>query len=275
MRWRGGAATRPCGRAKSAWPWRRTPPGRGCGAWTTAPVSSGSRTGRGRSSASRPDEVVTMERFEACVHPDDLDLVRRTIERSTRAADELAYAEYRIQSSDGSVRWVASRGRPRSTSGGRPDRLMGVTIDISDRRRAQEELRASEARLEAGVELAGLAFYEVDFGAGVVYVDDRFRDLCGVPPDREQGLAGPGVLDGASASRRPPHVCWTSAGSCTTGGWNGSSSSIASCTRAKGRSGSSTSPASPRATPPDARSSRTASSATSPSASAPRTSCTT
>ena len=135
-----------------------------------------------------PDEVVTMERFEACVHPDDLDLVRRTIERSTRAADELAYAEYRIKSSDSSVRWVASRGRPRSTSGGRPDRLMGVTIDISDRRRAQEELRASEARLEAGVELAGLAFYEVDYFEGSVYVDDRFRDLCGIPPDREQGL---------------------------------------------------------------------------------------
>ena len=42
--------------------------------------------------------------------------------------------------------------------------------------------------MEAGVELAGLAFYEVDFGAGAVYIDDRFRDLCGVPPDREQGL---------------------------------------------------------------------------------------
>ena len=40
----------------------------------------------------------------------------------------------------------------------------------------------------AGAELAGLAFYEVDFGAGALYIDDRFRDLCGIPPDREQGL---------------------------------------------------------------------------------------
>ena len=49
-------------------------------------------------------------------------------------------------------------------------------------------VRASEARLETGAELAGLAFYEVDFVKGVAYVDERLRDLCGVPPDREQGL---------------------------------------------------------------------------------------
>ena len=43
---------------------------------------------------------------------------------------------------------------------------------------------ASEARLASGAELAGLAFYEVDFDAGTMYSDDRLRDLCGVPPDR-------------------------------------------------------------------------------------------
>ena len=51
---------------------------------------------------------------------------------------------------------------------------------------------ASEARLASGAELAGLAFYEVDFGAGTMYSDDRLRDLCGVPPDGSQGL---GVLE--------------------------------------------------------------------------------
>jgi PAS domain S-box-containing protein len=130
-----------------------------------------------------PDEVVTMKRFEACVHPLHLDLVRGTIERSAQAPDEPLYAEYRILSSDGSTRWVASRGRPRSTSGGPPDRLMGVTIDISEHVRAQEELSASQARLEAGVELADLGFYELDYDEGTAHADDRFRDLVGVPPD--------------------------------------------------------------------------------------------
>ena len=134
------------------------------------------------------DEVVDMERFEASVHPDDWDLISGTIERSARSCEPID-VEYRVILPDNRhVRWIASRGRPQSTSTGDPERLMGISIDITERKRDQEALRTSEARLEAGIELAGLAFYEVDFGAGAMYVDDRFRDLCGVPPDREHGL---------------------------------------------------------------------------------------
>jgi PAS domain S-box-containing protein len=56
------------------------------------------------------------------------------------------------------------------------------------RRRADQALRESEARLTAGADLAGLAFFEVDYGAGSTYVDDRFRALFGIPPGRESGL---------------------------------------------------------------------------------------
>ena len=134
-----------------------------------------------------PNEVITMERFAASVHPDDWDLVGEAMERAQRATEPVM-VEYRILPGEGRERWISSRGRPRFTSTGEPERLMGVSIDITGRKRAQEALRASEARLEAGVELAGLAFYEVDFGAGATYIDDRFRDVCGVPPDREKGL---------------------------------------------------------------------------------------
>jgi formate hydrogenlyase transcriptional activator len=51
------------------------------------------------------------------------------------------------------------------------------------RRRADEALRLSEARLASGAALAGLAYYEVDFGARTMFVDARLRELCGVPPD--------------------------------------------------------------------------------------------
>jgi PAS domain S-box-containing protein len=56
------------------------------------------------------------------------------------------------------------------------------------RSRADQALRASEARLAAGADLAGLAFYEVDFGARTVFVDDRFSDVCGIPPESREGL---------------------------------------------------------------------------------------
>ena len=81
-----------------------------------------------------------------------------------RWATEPVVVEYRVLIEGDGPRWVVSRGRARFTPTGEPDRLMGVSIDINERKHAQEALHASEARLETGVELAGLAFYEVDFG---------------------------------------------------------------------------------------------------------------
>jgi PAS domain S-box-containing protein len=49
-------------------------------------------------------------------------------------------------------------------------------------------LRETEERLDSGAELAGLAHYTVNFLARTTFVDDRFREVCGVPPEREEGL---------------------------------------------------------------------------------------
>ena len=134
-----------------------------------------------------PDEVISMARFEDSVHSDDVARVGRAIERSVRTGDPL-HVNYRIFSGDSGVRWISSRGRPRFGSTGEPEHLMGVSIDITDRKRGEEALRASEARLAAGADLAGLGFYEVDFGKGVVWIDDRMRDILGVPSEMDDGL---------------------------------------------------------------------------------------
>jgi DNA-binding NtrC family response regulator len=56
------------------------------------------------------------------------------------------------------------------------------------RSRHEAKRRTNEIRLSAGAKLAGLGFYEVDLEHGIMFVDDRIRELCGVPPDRRGGL---------------------------------------------------------------------------------------
>jgi len=56
------------------------------------------------------------------------------------------------------------------------------------RKRYDLSLRGSEARREAGADLAGIGFYEVDFRERRVFLDDRILAIWGIPPEREDGL---------------------------------------------------------------------------------------
>lgn len=85
-----------------------------------------------------PDEAISMERFEALVHPDDWPIVQATLERSMQAGETVS-VEYRIRLDDGRTRWITSRGRPTFLSSGEPQRLMGVSLDITEPKRIAEQ----------------------------------------------------------------------------------------------------------------------------------------
>jgi signal transduction histidine kinase len=55
-------------------------------------------------------------------------------------------------------------------------------------RTSEKAYLASEARLAAGTELAGLGCYEFDFSERTCFVDDRFYAICGVPAGHHQGI---------------------------------------------------------------------------------------
>jgi len=94
-----------------------------------------------------PEEVISMERFEASVHPDDLERVRQVIARA-QSEREPVNIEYRIRVGDGLLKWISSRGRPYFKSTGEPDRLMGVSLDISKRKEMEEQLRVRLEEIE-------------------------------------------------------------------------------------------------------------------------------
>ncbi|HET7478452.1 MAG TPA: PAS domain S-box protein, partial [Rubrobacteraceae bacterium] len=88
------------------------------------------------------------------VHPDDRAEVASKIERTI--SERVPYeAEYRIVWPDGGIRWLRARGRVHGlTEDGGGERLIGVVRDITEGKRAEEELRKSEARARAITETA-------------------------------------------------------------------------------------------------------------------------
>lgn len=79
------------------------------------------------------------------LHPDDRDWVQSLRDRAAREGREHE-AEYRMITADGRVLWVRDIVRVRSGHRRAPE-LFGVTIDVTERHRAEEELRRSREQL--------------------------------------------------------------------------------------------------------------------------------
>ncbi|HVN70893.1 MAG TPA: sigma 54-interacting transcriptional regulator, partial [Desulfomonilia bacterium] len=87
-----------------------------------------------------PETELTFEGLLNIIHPEDRDNVGQAVQNAMQLAD-MARIEYRIILSDGRIRWLFSLGRPHSGTSGESDRLMGVSIDITDRKFMEEQLR--------------------------------------------------------------------------------------------------------------------------------------
>jgi PAS domain S-box-containing protein len=86
------------------------------------------------------DQQLNFEGFIHVVEPEDRERIRRRVERSVQTRGDFR-EEYRIVHPDGTTRWMAARGRPYFDQTGKPERLMGVSLDISERKRMEEQLR--------------------------------------------------------------------------------------------------------------------------------------
>jgi PAS domain S-box-containing protein len=99
-----------------------------------------------RQFAFSASETVTLDRVQAAVVPEDRARIAEAIREAAETGREVQ-VEYRLFEPDGRERWLASRGRIRRGPSGEPDRIMGVTIDVTERKRAEEELRDLSRRL--------------------------------------------------------------------------------------------------------------------------------
>jgi PAS domain S-box-containing protein len=86
----------------------------------------------------------TFDAWVALLHPDDRDEVLATVAHAV-AAGKAYRAEHRVVWPDGTVRWLEGRGEVVRGPGGEVTGTTGVTVDITERKRAEEEAVAAHA----------------------------------------------------------------------------------------------------------------------------------
>jgi PAS domain S-box-containing protein len=94
-----------------------------------------------------PDEAVSLEKLLGLVYKDDAGRLRLDLERALQTGT-LLRTEYRIELAEGGVRWVGIQGArlPESLKG--RERLLGISIDITEQKELEALARRSHEEIE-------------------------------------------------------------------------------------------------------------------------------
>jgi PAS domain S-box-containing protein len=128
-------------------------------------------------------------RFLEFVHEDDRAAVTEAVVGAIASGSDYV-VEFRFLHADGSWRWMEGRGRA-TYDGERPTMLYGIGMDITDRKRTEEALRAREERLRIAAEVGRFGLYDFDLTSGSMHWSPEMREIMGVADDVE-----PPPLDG-------------------------------------------------------------------------------
>jgi PAS domain S-box-containing protein len=131
------------------------------------------------------DAPVSLAGFLDRVHPSDRSRVHGDVQR---ALDEGEFrSECRVLHPDRGETWLLSAGRTVRDESGRPVRITGVTLDITDRKRNEQALRDSREQFRAIAETMPHFVWSGRSDGYIDYYNERWYEYTGMPRTPDQG----------------------------------------------------------------------------------------
>jgi PAS domain S-box-containing protein len=91
-------------------------------------------------------------------------------------------AEFRVLWPNGTVRWVSARGQFYYSTNGDPERMLGIAVDITERKNAEESLRRKERELNETQRLAGVGAWQWEPETDIVMWSEELYRIAGRDP---------------------------------------------------------------------------------------------
>jgi len=125
---------------------------------------------------------IGFETVFARVHPADREAMQLSVKRAIEGQTDYA-VEYRVMRPDGTQRWITARGRLHTGANPKHDRLLGVSIDITERKQAEQALRQSEERLRLVLEANSEGVWDWNLPSGKAFFSPRYSAMLGYEPE--------------------------------------------------------------------------------------------
>jgi len=122
---------------------------------------------------------MNFDTFNQLIHPDDATKVMHKIKQRISAGK--AYeAEFRLKCKDGSYRWILGKGKTYfNDETGKPNRAVGVHIDINERKEMEQQLKESQLRLEIATEGTETGVWDWDMVNDSVTYSTQWKKMLG------------------------------------------------------------------------------------------------
>lgn len=133
------------------------------------------------------------EEWSQRIHPEDAPRVWAAVQAHFAGQTKFFCEEYRVRHKKGHWIWVLDRGVAKRDESGQVIRMAGSETDITERKRAEHELRVSEERIRQLVSLMPAAVYTCDEQGRITFFNRRAAELWGREPtlgDLDQRFCG-------------------------------------------------------------------------------------
>ncbi len=125
----------------------------------------------------------TYEAFLEIIHPEDRAAITQAQTTSLDNGGQYR-SEYRVRRSGGGFRWLCSVGNYLYDSEGQANRLVGITMDVTERKQAEAALQESERRFRTLASFAPVGIFLSNAQGQFTYVNDRWCELTRLIPEQ-------------------------------------------------------------------------------------------